>query len=120
MSELPERQQAHLDEMNALKDSWYPEKFWGFMGVPRHKVLLIGPELSEEERAEMVSVLPSFNSIFFLAGLDKETHEEDTGGVQRILMYGGTVPGWKWALGHNDWVDNPGQCGISISTTIVM
>ena len=79
------------------------ERLWGYEPIGRDGVLFIGDELSPEQRTSLIQHCSSFTKVFFLAGFSREIHNKDMRLAQRVLMYGGTLPNWKWALADGEW-----------------
>lgn len=93
----------HFEQVFKILDECADE-FWGCMGLGAKAILLIGKDISEERRSELAATaLSSFDPVYFLSGLDKEIFDKNPTLVQRVIFYGGTLPGWKWAEPTGDW-----------------
>lgn len=96
------------DLLNVLND--YPEKIWGYEEFGKDGVIVIGGDLERIEREEVKRRLPHFKLILFLKGLDKYTFYKDTSLVQRVMMYGGSLPDWRWTLIAGEWKEHFQEC----------
>lgn len=88
----------------------YPERIWGCERIGKNGLVIIGGDLTEQEREEISKSLPYFQLIIFLKGLNRDTHQEDPNLVQRVMMYGGSLQDWKWALNKGEWKKSYQEC----------
>ena len=87
------------------------DDLWGFrpLSAREGSILLIGKKLLEEKRREIISQFPDFAPVYFLSGWEKEGWLADPSLVQRVMMYGGSLPGWEWTLGTDEWREFLGE-----------
>lgn len=93
---------------NALTQ--FSEDIWGYQALSDDGVIFPSSELTPEKRRDILCVLPSFGAVYFLSGITKEDYNADRGLIQRVLLYGGTLPGWKWAHGAGAWKEDFRDC----------
>jgi len=112
----PTKEQAKIlfDEARSVLDidteDEDTESIWGFKGFGNDGVILIGGDLTKGKRHEILERLPHFKCVLFLRGLSREVYREDPNLIQRVMMYGGSLPGWRWAAGESEWKEFPQEC----------
>jgi hypothetical protein len=115
--------QAEKEVVKVLKDN--SEDIWGIFWNHKDKAIFVGSESSPEKRQSIVEALPSLSVVFFLAGLSKATYKQNPNLLQSVLMYGGTLDAWRWALGAGEWRSHYIECTggkdvLGITQTIVI
>lgn len=90
--------------LSVLND--YPDKVWGYEEFGKDGVIVIGADLTKEKREGICKHLTRFKVILFLKGLSQTAYLGDLSLVQRVMMYGGSLPEWKWALGAGEWKES--------------
>lgn len=102
-----EQREKKMDQL--LED--HSKGVWGFFHNHKQgKVIVIGEKLPPERRSDIQRMLSAFSNVFFLSGLSRKDYGEDPNLVQRVMMYGGTIPGWQWARGIGEWQDHFSHC----------
>jgi len=101
MSETAKEQA--VKQMDHLLRNCCEEVYGFFYNHTQGTAIVIGEKLAPERRLDIQRMLSAFSNVFFLSGLSRKGCREDPNLIQRVLMYGGTIPGWEWARGTGDW-----------------
>ena len=88
----------------------YPDKVWGCEQFGIDGVIIIGGDMERIKREEIKRHLTRFKVILFLKGLDKDIFYKDTSLVKRVMMYGGSLPEWRWTLIAGNWKEHFREC----------